>query len=286
MEIVKPIFIVGSGRSGTSLLYHMLAPHPELGWFSNLSSKFPHVSQLPLLHRVVDWPIIADLAKPKIARRDKYVLKPSEAGKIYRDVCGFVSDKQLTEKDKTPEIERKFKQIVKDHLRYSGKPRFLSKQTANCQHVRLIADLFPDAYFVHLVRDGRAVANSLSRVWWWNEIDIWWLGDKPPGWAAIGKDPIALCALHWKTDVEQILDNQQLFGDRYIEIRYEDLVTNTREKICEVLEFCQLNPDGKYLDYLPQGSDMNYKWRSQLTERQQKTIEQNAGELLSRLGYI
>jgi len=34
IEIKKPIFIVGVPRSGTTLLYTLLAQHPELGWFS------------------------------------------------------------------------------------------------------------------------------------------------------------------------------------------------------------------------------------------------------------
>ena len=39
LQILKPIFIVGAPRSGTTLLYDLLAQHPTLGWFSNYSLK-------------------------------------------------------------------------------------------------------------------------------------------------------------------------------------------------------------------------------------------------------
>ena len=52
LEIIKPIFIVGVPRSGTTLLYHLLAQHPDVGWFSkNLWKKFLTDDYLQFIYR-------------------------------------------------------------------------------------------------------------------------------------------------------------------------------------------------------------------------------------------
>ena len=81
--------------------------------------------------------------------------------------------------------------------------------------------MFSDAYYIHIIRDGRAVADSMLNVSWWNDTDIWWLGAKPSEWEKKGKSAIELCGLYWKTDVEEILENKYLFENRYLELRYE-----------------------------------------------------------------
>ena len=56
MKIKKPIFIIGSGRSGTTILYRLLCLHPDLCWFSNYSNRFPYLPVLSSIQRLQDLP--------------------------------------------------------------------------------------------------------------------------------------------------------------------------------------------------------------------------------------
>ena len=285
-EIRKPIFIVGSGRSGTTILYNLLALHPELCWFSHLTDRFPEFPQLAVLHRVFGAPLIGNSMKRQLVKRTRPSIRPSEAGNIYHSYCGFENSRRMTEDELTVEMEAKFKRLVEGHLKASGRPRFMSKQTANTQRIRTIHRMFPDAFYVHIIRDGRAVAASLSRVEWWKQIDIWWLGDKAARWEEMGREPLELCALHWQHDVEEILHSKHLFEDRYLEVRYEDLVHDPRNIVVKVAAFCGLSEFGELCEFIPEKlENMNYKWETQLTAAQRQVLQETIGDFLAQLGY-
>lgn len=288
MRIDRPIFIVGAGRSGTTILNSLLTIHPEVCWFSNYTDKFPSLSYISILHRLLDIPFLGIALKKSNLSRNPYrfVPKPSEAGNIYHSYCRFEHARKTTEDHLNKSIEAKFKSIIKAHLRFTGKPRFLNKQTANNQRIRLINKMFPNAFYIHIIRDGRAVANSLFRIKWWDETDIWWLGEKVSEWNERGRQSIELCALHWEQDVKEILNNKHLFQDRYLEIRYEQLLENTRSIIHEVFNFCELNRSSKIDKLLPESlPDMNVKWKEQLTDHEKSILSDTIGHYLLYLGY-
>ena len=287
MVIEKPIFIIGSGRSGTSVLYNLLSTHPELGWFSNYSAKFYNLTPLPLLHRILDLPLLGSVAKQGIVSNNRYSIKPSEAGRIYHDYCGFESAIKSTEDDLNPEAEQKLKAAIRRHLRLSGKKRFLNKQTANTQRIRLIDTMFPDAQYIHIIRDGRAVANSMFNVSWWNDTDIWWLdGMKAAEWEKQGKPAIELCGLHWMRDVKEILENKYLFGERYIELKYEDFIQDVHGTMKEITDFCGLGYENGFTKLLPTSlPNMNQKWKENLTDNQKDVLVTAIGPFLKELGY-
>ncbi len=285
MEIEKPIFIVGSGRSGTTVLYNILSLHKEVCWFSNFTDRNPEKSWLPVLNRAVQWPIIGNQVKHRITHKITPSIRPSEGEVVYRN-CGFVDDRKMEANELTSEMASCFKTHVADHVRLTGKSRFISKRTANNQRIQLIAKMFPDAYFVHIIRDGRAVANSLFRVPWWREIDIWWLEGKADKWDEMGREPIELCAQQWKRDVEEILNNRHLFGDRYLELNYEQLVTDAPATLKRIMQFCELSVYPDFFDYLPNNlKNMNYKWDKNLSAQQKQVVETSIGNFLVELGY-
>ena len=53
-SLKNSLFILGTGRSGTTIVFRMLASHPELGWFSNYEERFPRVPQFALASRLLD----------------------------------------------------------------------------------------------------------------------------------------------------------------------------------------------------------------------------------------
>jgi Sulfotransferase family len=286
MVIKKPIFIVGSGRSGTTVFYNFLSTHPEVSWFSNYSDRFVNVNLMPFLHRIFDLTFVGTIAKKGIISKRKLYIKPTEADNIYHDYCGFKHSIKTTENDLNVGVEKKFKDLIKRHLLLNSKERFLSKQTANNQRIRLIDKMFNDAYYIHVIRDGRAVANSLINVRWWNDIDVWWLGEKASEWEKKGRQPIELCGLHWKRDVEEILENKSLFEDRYIEVRYEEFILDVRGTMEKVTNFCGLSNSKYFSKMLPQTlPNMNYKWKDDLKEEQKTILDKTLKPFLVQLGY-
>ena len=103
MDIKKLVIITGVGRSGTTILYKLLSVHPEICWFSNYSNKFNNIKYIPIIHKILELPIIGDILKSKIVNKRKYEgrirIKPVEAQNIYHDYCGFSHKKKRTSKD-------------------------------------------------------------------------------------------------------------------------------------------------------------------------------------------
>lgn len=289
LQIRNPIIILGNIRSGTTILYDLLSVHPEVCWFSNYTNRFPLSRRAILLHRLLDLPLAGRVFKRAISRNNRLALAipwPDEGDDIYHAHCGFGAARNGLETTLTEEMQHKLRQVILRHLRYTGKRRFLTKQTANNRRIELLHRMFPDAYYIHMIRDGRAVANSTLRVPWWNDTYIWWLGYTAREWERRGKEPVELAGLYWKRTVEEVWNKRHLFQNRYIEARYEDLVRDTRGVIGTLTNFCELRHSRVYSGLLPATlPDSNVKWRERLTDRQKEVLYGSIGTFLDGLGY-
>jgi len=288
-EIVKPVIILGNIRSGTTILYNIMSVHPQLCWFSNYSNRFPGMPQAALLHRLLDLPVLGTRFKIGISRNQPPALPcpwPSEGDNIYHNYCGFGKQKDGIERVLTEQMSSRLRGQVRMHLKYTGKSRFVTKQTANNRRIEIIDEVFPDALYIHIIRDGRAVANSTLKVPWWDSTNIWWLGYTPAEWKSRGREPAELAALYWRRNVEEIRRQGDLLGGRYLEIRYEDLVKDVRSVIENLLDFCELDKPPEYMELIPQSlPDRNRKWRSRLSREQVEAVQHSVGEFLEELGY-
>jgi hypothetical protein len=287
MEISKPIFLMGSGRSGTTVFFHHLSSHPQLCWFSNYSNHMHWIPMMPATQRILK----AGASGSRLAgdsqsnKGRKFSVRPAEGKKLYKK-AGFPSDRKYTEEDYDPAAEARLKKIIGRHVYWSGRPRFITKDTANVQRARLLNKMFPDALFIHIIRDGRAVTNSMIKKNWLPVLDLWWTGDKAMDHVNEYEDPAELMGLHWKYNVEELLSLAELVGPRYIEIRYEDLVEDVRGVMSGVIEFLELDKDEEWLGELPAKlPNMNEKWRNDLSERQIELLQNRISGLLTTLNY-
>lgn len=221
-QIYKPIFIIGTGRSGTTLFSQLLSYHPDLAWFSNLTNRFPKLPKLAKFSSMLDIPILGNLLKNK-----KFIPKPDEAYNIWR-LCfpGFVSPtRPLTEEDVTNKAKSAIRRMVELHLTYQGKTRFITKYTG-WSRIRYLNEIFPDSLFIHVLRDGRAVANSMLNVsWWtgWNGPNNWQWGELPSEWRKEWEESnrsfIVLAAIQWKLLVQEIYESKEVLDkDRFLEV--------------------------------------------------------------------
>lgn len=228
MNIDRPVFIVGMPRSGSTALHALMALHPAFATTTNVTRKFP-------AHRTL-------LRLVALMHREH---KPGEAGSMWDRFAGPDSD-VLRASDITPCARTFYTRAVENVLRLYGKPRFLSKCPRNGLRIEFLAGIFPEARFIHLVRDGRAVCRSvLERRKSAGDLRAWW--DAKPAdwktWAAL--DPVPSVAHQWLSVVEHVrASGERLAPGQFIEVRYEDFVANPdafAEKLCR---FCEVSWPG------------------------------------------
>ena len=95
-KIEKPIFIIGTGRCGSTIFYNIFAYHPQVAWLSWFCDKYPKKPELNRwLMRSLEIPVLGDYCVKKA--------KPGECYKFWEEHCkGFSQPfRDLTEEDVT-----------------------------------------------------------------------------------------------------------------------------------------------------------------------------------------
>jgi hypothetical protein len=167
-----------------------------------------------------------------------------------------------------------------------GKPRWGDKTPAYIGHVDRLAAIWPDARFVHLIRDGRDVALSVTKV-------------------PFGPNNTWAAARSWASAIRQGRRAAERYPGRVLEVRYEDLVSKPSETVGAVCDFVGLDYSDDMLaieqtDRSKVVEDQAAwftnvwsgittagvgKWRTELTPRQVEVFEAVAGDELRALGY-
>lgn len=279
-RVSQPIFIVGSGRSGTTLVYELMCQHPDLAWFSNYVDRCPRLPQLAVLSRFANRPNFEGW-KPR----------PVEGYRIW-DFCR--SMKRPNEGPLGPEdvhdAERQcINKIIAQIVAYQGKQRFINKNTRNSVRIRFLLEILDDPVFIHVTRHPRAAVASLTRVSFWPELRVWCRGGTTPReWQALGMDPVSLGADLWRHEVSQVMaDRGAVPIERFMQVRYEDLVAEPRKTALELMRFCELPIEPDVLNYAEATKidNRNQKYRSQLTVGQIEEIDRITRPVAAALGY-
>lgn len=293
-----PSFILGPARSGTTLLYKVLCLHPGAAFISNWRARFGGVPATALLNRLAR-------RLPSQARRtwfagdsnayvygdrrrllDRLFPMPVEGEPVYtRAGVALPGGPPPADVDPSVALPAAFESI-----RSLGSGScVVSKRIANNLRVPLLHQIFPRARFVFLIRDGRAVADSLSRVDWWENSYVWWYGDTPASWRAEGRDPWEICARNWVEEVNAIEAGLQTVpSDQVIRLRYEDLVTDAASAFERVADFAGLPDDATWrrsLATLPI-SDQNEGWKTRLEPAVVEKVTAIQRPELERCGYV
>lgn len=207
----SPIFIVGSPRSGTTLLRYILTSHPRI--------YIPPESYF--FHRFFS----SDPQRP---------VPPEKAVEVMASICTyepFFADW----KGERPNPEL-FVSMLPDtrpaaiicalytlYARQYGAERWGDKTPIYVEQIDKISALFPEGKFIHIIRDGRDVAVSMRKAYRnarYFYMDIYY------------------AAANWKDRLARARKMGDLIGpERYLEIRYEDLVSNMEESICNICGF-------------------------------------------------
>ena len=137
-----------------------------------------------------------------------------------------------------------------------GEKRLLEKTPENCLRLPFLLDLFPDARFIHLVRDGRNNVESLMEGWL--RPDLFrgyriptrlsvpgvppnrWAFTLIPGWRDLTSAGLAeVCARQWVVCNEAVLGFRERAGRQapFLTVRYEDLIESPLETVHRIAEF-------------------------------------------------
>ncbi len=173
--------------------------------------------------------------------------------------------------------------------------RIAEKTPHNLLYTAYLGQLFPSARFIHVIRDGRSVAASLVRQAW---ID-----------PATGK-PLAYCqtipnaAAYWREIVGAVRSQAAAVPGRYLEVRYERLVTEPEQVMREVLAFLGERWDPAVLAHHQSEQKLSSresstdavrdevhtgalrKWERNLDDQELAQVLEIAGPLLTALGYL
>lgn len=261
-------FFFGTNGSGTTLHRAIFDSHPDLA----IPGEARFVVKLARnreSYEATDFDIVAlaaDLARQ--SRFENWGLSPEEVKTALAGSSDY------------PDAIRR---LYGAYAGRQGKGRYGDKTQANIHHLPLLAELFPEARFVHAVRDGRDVALAHTD------------GTK-----------IEQVAISWKRRVTEARAAGKALGpDRYIESRFEELIDDTEAAVRRICDFIELDYDPIMLSYYERADDIVATtavpdrhqdirlpptkgindWRRDLSTDQVARFETLAGDLLDELGY-
>lgn len=217
--MIRPVFIVGNKRSGTSQLVRVLNLHPH--------AFVSHESDIV-------WALYT------FSRNQPFQAHPWDSDRGLRhtlEVCRDLFHIEQSPWDNFLDIQQRLMETGTPFLPPQKKAELLwigdkkPFQHTDPQLVAFILEHFPDAHFLHIVRHPFAVAMSSTRFNETRDGDFWLglsLEEKVERWA-----------FH----EQQVLALRERLPDRVHSLRYEDLCEHTRGELLRVFQFLELQAD-------------------------------------------
>ncbi len=278
MKFKQPIFIIGTSRSGTNILYKLFTSHKDTAYFENYSSKF---YKHPGMFRFIPLLLKYQKLRFKIDRP-----KTSE---------GWVWDRfytplqYLDEKDATEKIKNYYYDAIKYQLKAFNATRFVGSNPRNCMRISWLNEMFPDAYYIIISRDTKSVINSMYQV----------ITKKRKKWGSKFLEPPSTLRGYGhikkvlginSTDMQTCMDWYELYKttlnkdlskvyDRTIHVQYEDFIKDSRNTIKKLYKFTNLDWYEDLNKLIPEHVDLsrNERWKL-LPEKEKKMLLEYVGE--------
>lgn len=296
MSPLQPAFLLGPGRSGTTLLYKILSLHRDAAFISNFDTR----RAARLFARPALWASKLDSRTRRStwfsAEGQAYLLHrsllnrlvpvPVEGESLYR-ACGVTLDEYTHSVDAETRnaLRKTFAAVQKRHR---GKVLLL-KRTANNRRIPLIHSTFPECRTIVLWRDGRAVTASLLGVHWWLDHPLWWAGGKTPRQMNLDRQQgIEIAARNWVEETEAIERGLgQAEARPTMQVRYEEILAEPVKTVSSILEFIGLDVSDEYLQQLQSMNlrPANHSWKTSMSKAEITAIERIGRLQLQKLSY-
>jgi hypothetical protein len=205
----RPIFIVGCPRSGTTMLRVMLDRHPRIAMPPETRFLMRAYQQR---HDFGDL----DLAENR-AKVASFILDRDDT---WFDDLGLDAEAVRQEIiDGPPTIGSALGIVLRAYAQRFDKPRWGDKRPGYHRWIEVLLRMFPDAQFIHVVRDPRDCVASLKRMSWWKRGSV-------------------QAMIAWTQAIDNVAAARRSWPDRIVEVQYERIVaTPERElrRLCAVL---------------------------------------------------
>lgn len=270
-----PFFIVGSGRSGSTLLRLMLASHSRIAIPPETWYLIPLLEEMPF-----DRPLQENEIDAAISIMSNH--------SVWRDMGLDATEFRYRAANLSAVRLRDLVEMVyRWHMEAEGKSRWGDKTPAYIEIVPALATMFGDAKFIHLIRDGRDVAKSFQRQGWYG-----------PGLHGYAREWLRAVELDLKFGTTPL-------NERILRVRYEDLVLHPEATLRGVCAFIDERfedqmlrwrgnidkaiPDREKKFHSSLGRDVNpsdvSRWKREMTRREVFVAEALIGTQLSHFGY-
>jgi len=275
----NPIFVVGSGRSGTTLLQRMMRSHSRISSPTGESHFF-----IPLYENRA---LYGDLTVVENVKKTLEEMRRISREYVEEDLKGLAFDVDALAEEFTDEGKNNMVALIswlmEKNATGEGKRRWLEKTPYYILHMETILEMFPDAQFIHIIRDGRDCA--LSMLQRKHDLKIF---------------NTYHAAQVWKQYVEAGQQTgKQLQAKQYFELRYEDLIDDpdkTMRRICEFIDekfepsMVQFEKSKDPKSKTPMLSKSiqkknSEKWRDRMSNWSIRVFESEAGQTLKENGY-
>ncbi len=242
-----PVMILGHWRSGTTHLHYTLQQDPQFAivsnaqmgtptcfftlgrWLARLAPILPHISRpMDNLPVGVELPQEEELAMPAITTATVYFywLLPRELPKLFEQFCLFEGEGKGREEDFLEAFHFILQQAT---LNDSGKPLLL-KNPPNTARLKLLADQYPDAKFIHIFRNPYDVFRSSQHLY-----DKMSAGFGLQKVTPAQRDEIILTV--YERMMKAYLSQRDLIpAERLIELRFEDLEQQPMRELSRVYD--------------------------------------------------
>jgi hypothetical protein len=272
----RPVFVIGCHRSGTNLLYDTLLS----------AGGFARYHACPTVYETL-LPYCGDLA---VSRNREKLVQVWSRSKPFRRT-GLVEEEIGSRILGECRSGGDFLRIVMGEVaRHTRADRWAVYDPDNALYIRQIKRDLPEALFVHIVRDGRDIALSLTK-----------MGGLQPFWWDQRRNLFA-SALYWQWVVRRARRHGRMFPKEYIEVHYEDLVVYPRQTLNTLAGFLDhdldydrildngvgrvIEPNSTFSDEA-QGPGFNpiYRWKEKLSASEISGLEKLIGTCLGEFDY-
>jgi Sulfotransferase family len=293
----KPIIIIGSGRSGTTIMSEIIFQHQDLAWHSNYQEIIVFTPLINLLRPILNnrlWRFkkfykyvgaSKNTRQEKQSKFDFILFNPIERYNFWEHITGKRIDFSrgfLMNEKATPDEIKRIRTFLAKQVKYQGKKRLIMKFTGPAR-LEYLTSIFPDALIVNVLREPVATVRSWLEVGFWQRMGIdklWWRGaytqDEIAYSETLKDKPALITALQYKKLMETTQQEIDKLGFKVYECRYEDFVKDAKTFMYKMMEFMQLPPSKNVDAYLDNLIVDNRN------ERQSKTIKSAMPEEVKR----
>jgi Sulfotransferase family len=281
---VRPVYVYGAQHSGTTILYNLLALHPDFAWFSQYSYRdgaVPGRRPMPMAHaadRVLRsvWTYGWEKPPPALGKRERVstlglrrarrglrvrlVPRPQEAVDIFAYVAAAPT---------RAEAESRMRRLVDQECRRWRRTAFIAKPLPMFGHLEVLQAAHRHARMIHIVRDGRPVAVSIR--------------EKFMRSGQSSREGLDLAAARWL----EVLDEVEQLQLPVLTLRYEDLCADVHGWLRRSLEYAGLEAEALPFAGIPTAlTPTNERRLRDFGPDELETVQYAQAPALRRLGYL